>query len=75
MRYFIEITRNDSPPDSEEEAGMPTYRLPQSYDSLEEAAEAALAYIDASGLPLGALMFNIVNSEGQSVITSEETES
>jgi hypothetical protein len=66
MAFTVDIVHVEPPgPDSEQ--GMPSFRLPGGYRTLEEARDAAEKHLDQLGRPIGAAYYRISAGNGQEV--------
>ncbi|GJD30037.1 hypothetical protein PMNALOAF_1280 [Methylobacterium adhaesivum] len=71
MAYFVDIM-----PARTGGAGgdhdRPTFRLPERFDDLEDAAEFALAHLEERGWLLTEWSFNVVEEAGRIILTADE---
>lgn len=69
MPYTVEITLAD-PPSSED--GLPIYALPETFDTLADAKEAAVGHIAKLGRSHSTVMFTVMDRDGITVATGDD---
>lgn len=70
MPYSVEITLAD-PPSFED--GLPIYPLPETFDTVADAKEVAADHIAKLGRPPATVMFTVMDREGVTVATGDDT--
>ncbi|MBB2965127.1 hypothetical protein [Methylobacterium sp. R2-1] len=68
MPYTVEITLADLP---SSENGLPIYPLPETFDTLADAKEAAADHIAKLGRPPSTVMFTVMDRDGVTVATGD----
>jgi hypothetical protein len=71
MPYSVEITLAD-PPSSDEDPGLPMYLLPDMFDTIGEAKDAAAAHIASLGRDPVTVLFAITDQNGLTIMTSAD---
>ncbi|MBB2964683.1 hypothetical protein [Methylobacterium sp. R2-1] len=66
----MEITLAD-PPSAED--GLPIYALPETFDTLADAKEAAVGHIAKLGRPRSTVMFTVMDRDGVTVATGDDS--
>ena len=71
MPYAVEITLAD-PPSSDGDDGIPMYLLPDTFDTIADAKDAAAAHIASLGRNPATVFFAVTDQNGLTVMTSAE---
>ena len=71
MPYSVEITLDD-PPSADGDDGIPMYLLPDTFDTVAEAKDAAAAHVASLGRDPATVLYAVTDQNGLTIMTSAE---